>query len=264
MTVGGGGWVRSLVLAASLTAGASGSLSAQQAAEDGPWNWQTEVGASLLFGAADQTAISLGGAVERGDEWLEFSLGGGFAYGEAENPETSEAFINKRSWNLLTSLDYRPQSSFSPFLFASGEGGLERQIDLRLSGGAGAKYRFVHTERSSLDVSLAALAERTDPRVAPGEPDEVDTKGRWSARLRAGRTSADERASFNLVAFYRPAFGDAGDYTVEVESSVSVALNQTVALKLSFLDKYDSLAESRGAASNNDGRLFLSLVASGG
>lgn len=239
------------------------SALAQQAEDEGPWTWTSELGASLFFGAADQTAVTLGGAAERTSEWLEWSLGSSFAYGESQNPDTRESFVNKRSWNANSSLDYRPHARVSPFVFASGEGALERQIDLRLSGGAGAKYHIVRSERSRLDVSLAALVERTDPRVPAGEPDEVDTKGRWSARLRAGRTFAEGRTTFELVSFYRPAFEDSGDYTVDLESSLAFALNETVALKISFVDRYDSLAEDRGAASNNDGRLFVSVVASG-
>jgi hypothetical protein len=246
-----------------VAASPSAPASAQEADHDGPWSWTSELGASLFFGAADQTALTLGGSAERTSEWLELSLGGAFAYGEAQNPDTRESFVNKRSWNAASSLDYRPQARVSPFVFVSGEGGLERQIDLRLSGGAGAKYHIVRSERSRLDASLAALVERTDPRVQAGEPDEIDTKGRWSARLRAGRTFAEGRTTFNLVGFYRPAFEDTGDYTIELESSLAFALNQTVALKISVLDRYDSLAEDRGAASNNDGRLFVSVVASG-
>lgn len=246
-----------------LAASPSTHAFAQEADDDGPWNWGSELGASLFFGAADQTAVTLGGSAEHTSEWLEWGLGAAFAYGEAQNPDTRQSFVNKRSWNANTSLDYRPQARVSPFVFVSGEGAFERQIDLRLSGGAGAKYHIVRNERSRLDVSLAALVERTDPRVPAGEPDEVETQGRWSARLRAGRSFAEGRTTFNLVSFYRPAFQDSGDYTFDLESSLAFALNQTVALKISFVDRYDSLAEERGAASNNDGRLFVSVVASG-
>lgn len=254
-------WAGTVTAAMALTL--APSLQAQEE-EDGPWEWQGEVGASLFFGAAEQTAVTLRGTAERTSQLLELSLGSGFAYGEAQNPETGESFVNKRSWSGDAALDYRPQSHFSPFVFGSAEGGLERQIDLRVSGGAGAKYRFVQSDRARLDLSLAALAERTDPRTAPGVDDQVETKGRWSLRLRAAREFGDGRTSFNVVSFYRPAFQEpSDDYTVDLEASLGFNLNDTVALKLSFVDRYDSLAETRGAASNNDGRLFVSLVARG-
>jgi hypothetical protein len=253
-----------LLLAAPSVAPPSLLWAQEPEADETPWDWQGELGVSLFFGAAEQTAFTFGAGAERTSEWVELSLGGTFDYGEAQNPETRESFVSKRSWNADMALDYRPEARLSPFVFVSGEGGLERQIDLRVSGGAGAKYRFVHTERARFDVSLAALVERTDPRTEPGELDEIETKGRWSARVRVGRTFGEGRTTFSLVSFYRPAFDDTGDYTFELDSSVAMALNATVALKLSFVDKYDSMAESRGAPSNNDGRLFVSLVAQGG
>jgi hypothetical protein len=232
--------------------------------EDGPWALEGEVGASLFFGAAEQTTVTMRSALERATERLELSLGGGFAYGEGENPETGESFVNKRSWTTSLSADYMPEDRFSPFVFSSAEGSLERQIDLRVSGGAGGKLKIVRGERANLDVSLAALVERTDPRAVEGQPDEVDTKGRWSARLRADRQLAEGRVTFGLVTFYRPAFGDFDDYTVDLETSLGFELTEAVTLKISLVDTYDSLAEDRGAASNNDGRLFFSILATAG
>lgn len=242
-------------------------LLAQEEEDDGPWSVEGEVGASLFFGASNQTTLTVRSATERHSELLEFSFGVGYAYGEGENPSTGESFVNKRSWSAETALDYRPEERVSPFVFGSAEGSLERQIDLRLSGGAGAKYSFIDSETARLDLSLAALAERTDPRAdeTPGaEPEEVVTTARWSTRFRARREFGEGRTVFNLVTFYRPAFGDMDDYTLEVDTSVAFSLNDSVALRVSLLDRYDSLAESRGAPSNNDGRFTVSLLAKAG
>lgn len=232
--------------------------------EDAPWSVDGEIGASLFFGASEQTTLTLRSSASRESELLEFSFGTGFAYGEGQNPSTEESFVNKRSWTAQTALDYRPQAKVSPFVFASAEGSFERQIDSRVSGGAGAKYRFVNSETGKLDVSLAALIERTDPRATDDVEDVVDTKGRWSARLRAGREFSEGRTVFNLVTFYRPAFEDMDDYTIDLETSLAFSLTQNVALKVSLVDTYDSLAEARGATSNNDGRVFISLLATSG
>jgi len=192
------------------------------------------------------------------------SAGFAFAYGEARRPGESDSFVNKRSWSANGALDYRPAGRFSPFVFARTEGSFERQIDLRLSTGVGARLRFVRTDRSRLDVSMAVLAERTQPRAAPGIEDAAETLARWSGRLRAAHELSDGRTTVSLVTFYRPAFQDIGDYTVDLESSLAFALNASIALKLSFVDTYDSLAESRGATSNNDGRLLFSILATAG
>ena len=66
----------------------------------------------------------------------------------------------------------------------------------------------------------------------------------------------------DLVSFYRPALETpARDFTVEVTSSVTFALTGEIGLKLSLADRFDSLAEERGAPDNHDGRLFFSLSA---
>jgi glycyl-tRNA synthetase len=263
-------WVRerlmiALLLVCAGLASASDALRAQDDAPDeSPWSLAGEIGASLFFGVAQQTALSLRSSAEHTSEQLEFAFANGFEYGEAQNPDTRESFVNKRAWQSSLSMDYRPEARVSPFVFVTGEGSLERQIDHRWSGGAGARYRFVRSDDRRLDVSLAALVERTDPRAAPGLPDEVETTARWSARLRAGRTFAAERATFGLVTFYKPAFDDLDDYTVDLETSLAISLNSALALQLSLLNTYDSMAEARGAPSNNDGRLLISLIAATG
>jgi hypothetical protein len=168
--------------------------------------------------------------------------------------------VNKRAWLLGTELDYK-MGKWSPFLFVTGEGSLKQEIDLRLSGGAGARYTFVDDDRTKFDISVAALVERTDPRFVPGEPDEANTLARWSNRARLSRKFAGDRGEYTLLTMYQPAFEDvSGDYTVDVETAVAFALNGTVSLKVSLVDKYDSKAVDRGATENNDGRLFFSIL----
>lgn len=253
-------WTRIALTGAMLVA-APTSLAAQD--EGGAWKLDGELGASLFFGASEQTTTTFRAAAERKSSLLEFSLGGEFAYGEAQDPASGDSFVNKRSWAASTALDYKPEGKVSPFLFADAEGSLERQIALRLSTGLGAKYRFVDTDETGLDVSLAALVERTEPReYQVGADTDIETLARWSARFRARHAFSDGRTTFKLVTFYRPAFRDSGDYTVDTDTSLAYALNQSISLKLSFVDKYDSLARDRGARSNNDGRLVFSVLAS--
>lgn len=227
--------------------------------EDKSWELGTEVGASVFFGASDQTAVLFRADYTLEGEHLEFNASGGFDYGEAED-ESGTSFVNKRSWSLGSELDYEA-GDWAPFVFASGEGSFKRQIDLRLSGGAGTRYNFIRNDRTRFDISVAVLAERTDARVAPGEPEEVETLARWSNRLRFNQKFGGDRAEFQAVAFYRPSFQEPGtDYTVDLESSLAFSLNGTVSFKVSLVDKYDALATTRGATSNNDGRLFFSIL----
>lgn len=232
-------------------------LSAQ---EDRSWGLEGELGASLFFGASDQTTVIFRSQYEQDDEAWDITVKSAFTYGEAEDQDGT-AFVNKRSWSTDMTLDYS-MDPFVPFLFGGAEGSIERQIDLRLSGGAGTRLTLVRNEGSRVDVSVGLLGEYTRPRRQDGEPaPDTKTLVRWSNRLRASRRFLEDRGELSLVLFYKPAFKAMDDYTIELDSSVSFALNSAFTFKVSLVDRYDNLATSRGAAANNDGRLYVSFLA---
>lgn len=225
------------------------------------WTFDAEVGASLLFGATEQSTVLSRARYEQKVPNWELGLSGTYDYGETDDPDDGR-FVSKRAWSASINADYLPSGRFSPFLYATAEGSLQRQIDSRVSGGAGGRYRFVDTDHARVDISLAALLERTDSRKVDPGMDDVSSIVRWSARFRARRTLDEERMTFDLVSFYKPRIGDSEDYTVDVTASLQYALTSILGLKLSLVDTYDSLARSRGATSNNDGRLLFSVLAS--
>jgi hypothetical protein len=237
---------------------ASSPLAAQE--EDGrPWSLKTEAGASLFFGASSQTAVLF--RTEYGyesDRW-EVTLNGGFDYAETERDD-GIAFVSGRAWTSALELDY-DAGRWQPFAFVNGDGSLQRQLDLRLQTGLGVGYDFLETETATFDLSTAALIERIDPRVPAGEPDEVQTLGRLSVRARGSKKLSGERIDLAFTSFYRPAFDAFGDdYIVSFEGTAAFKLTDDVSLGFSLINIFDSLAESRGARSNNDGRLLFSII----
>lgn len=226
-------------------------------AQEEGWDVEGEVGASLFFGNTEQATVATRAAVARAEESWEFSTSAAFNYGEAQD-DGGLSFVSKRSWELRGGVDYRPFERWSPFVFGKVESSLEKQIDLRYDGGAGAKYTILRDDRTRLDLSAAALLERTRPREGSEAAD--TTLARWSARLRARRSWADERLTFNSETFYRPQVGDFDNYVVTSQSSIAFQLNEVVSLKLTFVDNYDSQAVLRGARENNDGQLFFSVL----
>ncbi len=237
-----------------------GHLAAQEEeGEERAWSVEGELGANVFFGASEQTTVLFRSGLEHQDDRWEASLLGTFTYGEAQTQD-SERAVNNRSWSGLAGLDY-DAGQWSPFFFGSAEGSFERAIDLRMSGGVGARYTFVEEDVSRVDVSLATTAEYTRPRAVEGEAREDTWLARLSFRGRARRDFWDEGGQVNLVVFYRPALGDSRNYTVDLETSVSFALNDAYTLKLSLVDRYDNLAVSRGARANNDGRIYFSVLA---
>lgn len=253
--------VRRIAFAGLVPAVLAGTAAGQEA-PDRPWSLDAEVGASLFFGATDQVTLLSRARYELEVPSWELGLGGAYDYGETTDPDDGR-FVSQRAWSVQVNADYMPSGRFSPFLFGTAEGSLQRQIDSRVSGGIGGRYRFIDRDNARVDFSLAALLERTDARMPGPEDQEVTSIGRWSARFRARRTFAEDRMTFDLVSFYRPRIHDADDdYTVEVTAALQYALTRVLGLKLSLVDNYDSLAEGRGARANNDGRLLVSVIAS--
>ncbi|MDX1645762.1 MAG: DUF481 domain-containing protein [Longimicrobiales bacterium] len=227
--------------------------------DDTGWSFESEFGASIFFGASQQNAVLAKGALARDAGTWEVGLDYGFDFGKATEPGEG-SFVNKRSWSLGASADVLEESRISPFTFVEANGSLEKAIDLRLQAGAGATFRLVPRDRGRLDVSLAGLVDRTDPREEDRADAETTTVGRLSFRLRAGRELSDGRVRLSLVSFYQPNVATFDDYLVDVESSLTFQLSEMIGLRVSLVDKYDSLAEERGALANNDGRLFFSVI----
>lgn len=227
-------------------------------AQDDLWGFQAEVGASVFFGATDQTTITNRLSAERADSTFEISSQWNFNFGRATD-DMGESFINKRSWVFQNALDYRPFAKLSPFLQSRLEKSFEKRIDFRYDIGVGGKYAFIRDDITRLDFSLAILAEETMPSDdVAGAEDEL--LARWSARFRYRRIFGEDRLTFESVTFYRPEFSEFGNYTLSSVNSLAVQLNSSLSLKLALIDNYDSLAEERGARSNNDGQFTISLL----
>lgn len=235
-------------------------LQAQEEEDTRPWNLKSELGANVFFGATDQTTVAFTttGGYEAA-HWL-WSGRIGYDYGEAQDQE-GVVSVNKRSWIAAVSLDYLPGGAWTPFVMGTVESSLERQIYRRYSGGAGVRWIPIDEGGKKLDFGLGAKVERTEPRVEAGETAETTTLGRWYTEGKLDWPIVEDRVTFNLYTFYQPEIGDFGNYTVDVDTGITFALVDAVALRVSLLDRYDSKAEERGARSNNDGRLLFSIVA---
>lgn len=228
----------------------------------GDWTAEGEVGANLFFGNTSQSTVTTRLATSHADSALEFSSQATFRYGEAEN-DAGESFVVNRAWDLEGSLDWRPYAAVSPFFFGQIASSLQRRIDFRYNVGGGGKYTFFQNDRSRVDLSLALLAERTyrDEAVTE-EADRESLLARWASRFRARHQLSGDRVTLSTENYYRPVFGEFGDYVVESRSTVSYALSEIVTLNLTFRDIYDSRAVSRGAEVNNEGQLLFSVLGS--
>ena len=224
------------------------------------WTVEGELGASLFFGNTEQATLTSRLGAAMADSTRELDAAAAFTYGEASDADGDD-FVIKRSWEVGLTYDHHPFETVSPFVMGKLESSFEKRIEQRYNVGAGAKYTFDRRPQQRVDVSLALLAERTNPAdQAPAA--ETELLARWSTRLRGRRTLADERVTVTHETFYRPEFAEVSDFTLATTTSLSFQLNEVVALKLTFVDSYDSEAEARGARTNNDGQLFFSVLSS--
>lgn len=222
------------------------------------WDVQVEANASLFFGNTSQSTVTTRLSVARADSTLELDTGAEFTYGESQTGER-ETFVAKRSWRAALTADYRPFARVSPFAIVGAESSLEKRIDLRYSGGAGAKYVLVRSERTASDLSLAVLAERSLLPDTAG-PRIERTLARYSARYRLER-EIGERVALAHETFFRPEVDALDRFTLTSRTSFAYKVAEFLALQLSFLDNYDSEARTRGARSNNDGELVFGVLA---
>ena len=247
------------VVIAVLVLAGSGSPVLAQESEPPEWAFEGEVGASVLFGASNQTTVAVRVAADRRAAGFELENDLSFLYGEAK-AEDGRSFVNKRSWIGEVQLDYLPGGNWSPFVLGSVEGSLERKIERRYAGAAGVRWTPLDEDGRKFDLAGGAKAARTTPKVEVGEVADTETIGRLYTR---GELvwPLGENLAFSLVTTYEPDFSDFNNYTVGVDTGIQFNFNSSIALKLSLLDRYDSSAKSRGALSNNDGRLFFSIIA---
>ncbi len=228
-------------------------------AQEAEWEVEGEVGGSVFFGNQSQTVLATSGLVERTDPLFESTSEAHFSYGRSMDDE-GESFVNRRSWDATTDLTFRPELRWSPFVSGRIQSSLERRIALRYNTGAGMKLVLRRDDRTRVELSAAVLAERTFPRDDADAGDE-DTLARWSNRLRIRREAANGRIEFSSETSYRPAFAELGDFTLTSRNILSFELTDQVRLRLTFVDEYDAGAVERGAQTNNDGRIQVTIVA---
>ncbi len=222
------------------------------------WTIETEVGASIFFGANDQITVATELGLNREGQLFEVHSDFAFLYGEATDDE-GKSSVNKRSWKLDANLDYRGFSRVNPYVFGSALSSLEKRIHRRYKGGTGAKLTALDTEVSRLDFAAAILLEQT-VSSEEGNGNE-EWLGRWTGAVKYRRSFSEERAVFEAGVDYSPKFQQMNNFTVEAESSLAFRLSEVVSLKLSVRDNFDNQAKSRGATSNNDGRVLFSVLA---
>jgi hypothetical protein len=225
-------------------------------------NWQRSIqlSANAWYGAAHTRVVSSEIEVAHADSSFSTRAGMRFNYADDRDAEGPPA-VTARAMQLSLGFDYRPLDRWSPFVLGGLETSLQQRIANRTSAGAGAKLTLLHKDRDDLSISLALLAERTRALVPRDSVARVDTRTRWSLRVRY-RRQLTPTLYFSHVTFYQPAIDDPlARYTVDATTALEAAMTSVISLTATIRDRYDSEARVRGATSNNDGQFLLGLRA---
>jgi hypothetical protein len=236
---------------------APGSVHGQDEADN--WSVEVELGGSIFFGNRPQTQFTTKTEVESTQNLFESGTAFEFTYGVSED-EFGRSTVNRRSWVARSSLDFRPDDIWRPFVSGRMESSFERRIDRRYDAGVGVKYDRQTNRDNRVEFSLQLLAERTYPRGGAISAED-GSLARWSSNLRVRRTFVADRLALDLRSDYRPVFDAFGNFTYTSQNAFTVTLTEVVALRLNFKYQYDSGAVDRGARTNRDGQVQLSIVA---
>lgn len=206
---------------------------AGQSAETDPDRWNISAELSYTDQSGNKVLRLLTGGLrvshlEKEDFQLEGSLQSRYGQSEGE--------VVARNHYASLSFDLHPESVWSPFLFMDAERDQFKRLDLRFSGGAGAKYTAFRGSGSSeaISISLALLYSHQAIRSTAEDP--FPNEGglaRWSLRVRGSR---DLRPGVTLqhATFYQPVWDEMADYLLRSDTEARVLLTERLALSIAY------------------------------
>jgi len=161
--------------------------------------------------------------------WLEFS----YAYGQALGvTNENKAFLHYRFIHTLYSKNWNWEA------FAQNEGDDFRQIQRRLLGGAGLRWRFYHSEDfGRVYWGIGAYYEYLEylnPQVDPTEKNP-----RLNAYL-AYTKKFGKDARISLTSYYQPKMDDWDDHYIHSAASLLLYIYGKIYLKVSLSHTYDT------------------------
>lgn len=162
----------------------------------------------------------------------------------------SEGELVARNHQAGLAFDLRPTSRWSPFLLIDAERDEFKQLDLRLSSGAGVKHTFHRSDdgRTESSLSLALLhalerVETTPPDGSAGRADprpvETSHRARWSLRARTSREIRDG-VTLRHLTLYQPVVQDMASYLLRVDTGLKILLTKRLALSVDYQLKRDA------------------------
>ncbi|MBA2670792.1 MAG: DUF481 domain-containing protein [Gemmatimonadetes bacterium] len=148
----------------------------------------------------------------------------------------SEGEVVARNQYASLALDLQPNSAWSPFLFSNAERDEFKRLNLRFSGGAGARYTFWDepSVQNTASVSLALLYSYENLIATEAQPFSPSRSlARWSVRV-IGSQSLREGVTVHHTSFYQPVWDEMADYLLRSDTGAKVLLTRRLALSVGY------------------------------
>lgn len=210
---------------------------AAQAEEQTPPRWAFSFGLALNSSGGNER-LTVGTAQTRltrlQTDAFELALSARTRYGRSQGEEVA------RNVRAGINLDLFPEDRWSPFLFTTVEHDPFKRLDIRATGGFGAK-RVFWKEGDWSDVSLSGAVLFSYETLAPtdSEPGAVARQFRWSWRFRARRRFGTG-LELEHVTFYQPLLDRSVDFLAESRTAGRVAVTEHVSFAVAYLLEYDN------------------------
>ena len=171
------------------------------------WERTLELSGNYLYGNTEQAILSARTGVVRNDSAVALRVDTRFLIGVTDRAGAGRV-MDRRSWIVAGSVDFKQYAPQSQFLFGSIERSLELRIDRRLSGGIGQKVSIVRDSVTRFDFSLGILGEQSllpqaNSAGSPPLPVLNTSLVRLSGRLRY-RKSLSARVGVDHTTWYPP------------------------------------------------------------
>jgi Putative salt-induced outer membrane protein len=194
------------------------------------------VGGSYWSGNVDKSIFTGSLRLAAVDSIKEFSFDAKYTFGK------NDGKLNQREFLTGLQYDYHPLSTFSPFLRMDLYSNEFKSINLRYSGYAGAKYRLFVNQKEGIttsDFSISGALTYVYEKFVP----EVDKDNQHKVRLSI-RPKIKQIISKNILLqseiYFKPKINCWEDYIVYSMSSISVAVNDNISVKLIYEYDYES------------------------
>jgi len=244
--------------------------------------WKTKIsfGGSTYSGNVNKFDMKTEGSASHADSSYEFAAFYRGIYSENKHVE------NNREISGGFSFDYRPENQVSPFGVISGYYNTYRNIDLRLTGLVGMKWKFFDNKKGTqLSISAAGLYENEEYTNTVYKVKDVtkfftdssgidipyDTKDTLKIYDKRERLRLSLRPRFKIkindiaylthTTFYKFNVNNLNDYAFENKTTLSLKIAKKLTLDLAYEYIWESDESKAGSfVKNEDQMLIASFV----